>query len=241
MLSPLLSIVIPTREEERAIGAAIKRLLVLKIPHEVIVSDGRSADQTVEIARTLADAVVVYDGTATHTAGRGRNDGARVAKGEFIAFLDADASVIDPNDFFARALAHFDDPRVMGVTGPQRARPDVETWADRCSYGISNFNMHAMNALGVGTACGKFMLVRRSVFEEMRGFREELVAYEDGDLFYRLSKRGRTVFDTRLVVYHGARRPHKIGWTRMWWTWSANFLSYTFFNKSISPDWTPVR
>ena len=239
----LLSVIIPTREEEKTIAATIRELRdELTIPHEVIVSDARSSDRTAEIAREHAQVVVVFEGDK-HTAGIGRNDGAKAAHGDFLAFVDADVHIPDPNAFFRRALAHFEkDPNLVGVTGPQRALPAVETWADRASFGYLNAIIRFQNnVLHRGEGSGKFMLVRRDAFEKVHGFREDLVTREDGDFFYRLSKIGRTYFDPKLVVYHGARRAHRIGWARLWWIWTINTISVTLFDKAVADDWTPIR
>ena len=238
----LLSIVIPAREEETTIERTIMQFRDnLRIPHEVIVSDARSKDRTVEIARSFAHMVVVFDGQK-HTAGIGRNDGADVANGDYIAFVDAGVEIPDPQAFFERAFAHFKNPDVVGVTGPQRATPGLETWADRLSYGFLNLATRLQNnVLHRGEASGKFMLVSQGAFKKINGFREDLNTREDGDFFYRLSKIGRTVFDSSLLVYHGARRPHAIGWARLWWVWTTNAISVALFNKAVADDWTPIR
>lgn len=237
-----LSIVIPAREEEKAIAATIAQFKnALTVPHEIIVSDARSKDRTVAVARETAHIVVVFDGTR-HTAGIGRNDGAKVAMGEFVAFVDADVSIHDPDAFFTRALAHFDDPKVVGVCGPQRALPSVETWADRLSFGYLNFVIRLQNnALHKGEASGKFMLVRREAWQRVNGFREDIHTREDADFFYRLSRIGRTVFDPSLMIYHGARRAHRLGWARLWYIWTVNTIYFALTDKSLAEDWAPIR
>ncbi|MCX6786575.1 MAG: glycosyltransferase [Candidatus Kaiserbacteria bacterium] len=239
----LLSIIIPAREEERTIGQTIMQFRDnLRIPHETIVSDARSKDRTVEIARQFAHITVVFDGTK-HTAGIGRNDGAKAATGDYLAFVDAGVEIPNPHEFFERALAHFrNNPDVVGVTGPQRATPGLETVADRLSYGFLNIMLRFQNnVLHRGEASGKFMLVRHDAFKKIGGFREDLVTREDGDFFCRLSRVGRTVYDSSLLIYHGARRPHAVGWARLWWIWISNTVSVTLFNKAIADDWTPIR
>lgn len=239
----LLSIIIPAREEEKTIERTIMQFRdTLHIPHETIVSDARSKDRTVEIARMFAHTTIVFDGTK-HTAGIGRNDGAKVAHGEYLAFVDAGVEIPDLHAFFERAFAHFkNNPNVVGVTGPQRATPGIETVADRLSYGFLNLMLRFQNnILHRGEASGKFMLVSRAAFEKVGGFREDLVTREDGDFFYRLSKIGRTVFDPSLLIYHGARRPHAVGWARLWRIWISNTISVTLFNKAVADDWTPIR
>ncbi len=239
----LLSIIIPTREEEKVIVNTIKELRnVLTFSYEIIISDARSKDHTVEIARKYADTVVVFEGDK-HTPGIGRNDGAKVAHGDFFAFIDADVHIPNADAFFKRALSHFNEhPKLVGITGSQRALPIIETWADRVSFGYLNAVIRFQNnILGRGEASGKFMLVRREAFEKIHGFREDLHTREDGDFFYRLSKIGKTYFDSKLIVYHGARRAHKIGWARLWWIWTINTISVIIFNKAIADDWTPIR
>jgi len=239
----MLSIIIPAREEEKYIADTIAQFKnSLTIPHEIIVSDARSHDRTVAVARETAHIVVVFDGTK-HTAGIGRNDGAKVARGEYLAFVDADATVPDAQSFFERALAHFkNDPGVVGVCGPQRALPALETWADRVSFGILNASLRFQNnVLHRGEGSGKFMLVSREAFDKVGGFREDLVTREDGDFFYRLSRIGKTIFDPSLMIYHNARRAHRLGWARLWYIWIMNTIAVTLFNKAVADDWTPIR
>lgn len=238
-----LSIIIPAREEEKTIEQTVMQFRDnLRMEHETIVSDAGSKDRTVEIARLTAHVTVVFDGTK-HTAGIGRNDGAKVARGEYFAFVDAGVEIPEPNAFFERAFAHFENnPSVVGVTGPQRATPGLETWADRLSFGWFNAVIRFQNnVLHRGEASGKFMLVSRRAFLKVGGFREDLVTREDGDFFYRLSKIGRTVFDPALLIYHGARRAHALGWARLWWIWTLNAISVTLFDKAVADDWTPIR
>lgn len=239
----LLSIIIPAREEEKIIAQALTQFKgTLSSPYETIVSDASSKDRTVDIAREYADRVIVFTGEK-HTAGIGRNDGAKVARGDYFVFIDADTEIPDPQVFFERAIQLFkNDPDVVGVTGPQRVRPDTETWADRFSLGALNALIRFLNNVARrGEAVGKFMIVSRAAFENVHGFREDLVTREDGDFFYRLSKIGRTVYDPSLLTYHSGRRAHKVGWAHLWYIWTVNTLSVLVFNKAVADDWTPIR
>ncbi len=239
----MLSIIIPARDEEKAIGGTVAHLNgVLSMEHEIVVSDDCSDDRTSEVAQR-AGAVVVRYCAQRRTPGGSRNRGARASTGEYIAFIDADVNMPDPDDFFRRALSHFErDPKLAGVCGPQRAGPDVETWADRISFGVLNGALRFNNnVLHRGEASGKNMVVRRTAFEMIGGFREDIATREDGDFFYRLSKTGRTLFDPKLLVYHGARRAHRVGWARLWYIWISNSIYFALFNKTLADDWTPVR
>ncbi len=238
-----LSIIIPVRQEEKVIKRTVTYLKeCLGDDVQVIVSDGKSTDRTVEIALTCADDVVLYESDAPHNASKGRNDGARLGTGTFFCFIDADVRIPEPKEFFERALRHFDDAEVVGVCGPQRAEPEVETWADRLSFGLLNMGLRFQNnVLHAGEVSGKFMIVRAEAFRSVGGFREDLVTREDGDFFKRLSKMGKTVFDPSLMVYHGARRAHAMGWWRLWPIWMWNTVHVAVRDKAHATDWTPIR
>ena len=238
-----LSIIIPVRQEEKAIKQTVTYLKErLGAEVQIVVSDGKSTDKTVEIARSCADTVVLYTKDTPHNASKGRNDGARVAMGTFFCFIDADVRIPDPKVFFERALKHFDNPQVVGVCGPQRAEPALETWADRISFGLLNVGLRFQNnVLHTGEASGKCMIVRGDSFKAIGGFREDLVTREDGDFFKRLSKIGKTVFDPSLMIYHGARRAHVIGWWRLWFIYMWNTLFVAVTDKAHAKDWTPIR
>jgi len=102
MLSPRVSIVIPALNEERNIPHVFDR-----IPegiHEVILVDGQSVDNTVEIARRMRPDVCIVSQTR-----RGKGNalacGFEAATGDVIAMVDADGSA-DPGEIprFVAAL-----------------------------------------------------------------------------------------------------------------------------------------
>lgn len=96
--APFLSIVVPARDEERAIGPAVSALLAQDYPRfEVIVVDDRSTDATAEILARLAAAdprLVVVAGEEPPAGWIGKphalHQGARAARGEILLFVDAD-------------------------------------------------------------------------------------------------------------------------------------------------------
>ncbi len=104
----MISIIIPTKNEESVIEKTLTSLKNnLSLPHEIIVTDGASTDKTVEIAKKYADKVVEHAGPERQTIAAGRNAGAAVAAGDFLAFMDADCSVTHSGEFFATALEDF--------------------------------------------------------------------------------------------------------------------------------------
>lgn len=88
--SDFVSIVMPAFNEERYIEAALKAVLDLDYPRElmeIIVVDNGSTDATVKIAEQYADKVFVVTGVRV---GAVRNFGVKQAKGQIIAFMDSD-------------------------------------------------------------------------------------------------------------------------------------------------------
>lgn len=239
----MLSIIIPTYNEEKVIGGMLAKLKSgLALPHEIIVTDDKSTDRTVEIARIHADKVLCP--AAKHpTIAANRNAGAAAANGDFLAFIDADCIMADPQAFFERALADFRQyPKMVALTGIMRVLPEYETYSDRFVYFFFNLiRKYKNNLINAGESSGEFQMVRRERFEVVGGFRGDLVTREDADLFWRLSRIGQVRCDSELVVYNTGRRVHAIGWFRLLCIWILNTLWVTFFNRSWSKEWKPVR
>jgi len=240
----MISFIIPTLNEDSVLEKTIKNLRRLTIvPMEIIVSDGRSTDRTQEIARQYADRLEIYAGSERQTIANGRNLGARAAKGEFLVFHDADVVILDPDAFFTRALEIFKaDPKLAAITVPQRVQKEIATRADRVIYSIVNSIHRASNNLfRLGSSGGEFQMIKKEAFEILGGYNEQLVTFEDNDMFRRLAKRFKTRFAPDLPVYHPGRRSRKLGWPRLLGQWILNALSAMIFKKAITKEWKPIR
>jgi len=93
---PLVSIIIPARNEARAIGETLRGLLAQDYDHfEVILVDDRSTDDTAAIARSFGDErLIVVDGAEKPAGWLGKpwalHQGNLRARGELLLFVDAD-------------------------------------------------------------------------------------------------------------------------------------------------------
>ncbi|MBD3189696.1 MAG: glycosyltransferase [Candidatus Heimdallarchaeota archaeon] len=90
---PLVSIIVPTFNEEQNIRTCLRSLRLLDYSnYEIIVADGGSKDKTIELAKPLADKIVVDDKVPDGWIGKcwGCHLGAEVADGEILLFTDAD-------------------------------------------------------------------------------------------------------------------------------------------------------
>jgi glycosyltransferase involved in cell wall biosynthesis len=239
-----LSIIIPTLQEEKMIEKVLISLKELKgFEYEIIVSDGHSTDRTAEIAKKYADHVVVHDGKTRQTIAQGRNDGARIAQGEFLVFLDSDVFICNINLFFSRAITDFEkDKELIALTGKLKTLPEYETLGDKISWSIvSHFHQFINNVLHTGSSSGEFQMFRAEVFRKVKGYNETLVFGEDAEIFTRLSKIGKVRSDMKLCVMHTSRRAHNIGWTSLWFEWSINVISNLIRKKPIVKEWKVSR
>ena len=94
----MISIIIPTLNEEKYLPlllASIKNQAFKE--YEIILADAGSKDRTVEIAKQYGCRIIPGGSPS-----KGRNEGAKVAKGELLFFIDADAVL--PPKFFEKSL-----------------------------------------------------------------------------------------------------------------------------------------
>jgi len=240
----MISIIIPTLNEAKIIESTLRTLAAtLTLPHEVIVSDGGSSDRTAELATRYANTVVVFSGAGRQTIGEGRNDGAKAAAGDFLVFLDADCVIPEPDRFFTHALADFErDPGLVGLTAYLRVFPADETFGDKLVSGISNLGLWvANNVLKRGVSFGEFQMIRREAFARLGGFRADLIAFEDADMFRRLSRIGRTMIAPKLRVLHSGRRGHQVGHPQLISMWLVNLVFVAIRGRPFSKEWKPIR
>ncbi|MDP2717349.1 MAG: glycosyltransferase family A protein, partial [Candidatus Micrarchaeota archaeon] len=84
-----VSVIIPAYNEEKTLARTISSIRRQDfVADEIIVADGGSSDGTLDIAGAMADQVVVEK---KRTISAGRQAGAKIAQGRWLAFADADA------------------------------------------------------------------------------------------------------------------------------------------------------
>lgn len=243
MNNHLISIIFPTLNEEKMIARVVGAFSSMKIPHEIIISDGGSKDRTVEIAQSLGAKAFVHDGSYRQTIAEGRNVGGFRAEGNILVFLDADVVVDDPDHFFSEVISYFEKhPETVAVSPGLRVLPEYATFADKMVMHGVNVSYKAMtNILHMPSAPGECQIMRKSAFDKIGGYNAKLVACEDLDIFKRLGEIGKIRFLGHIHVYHTCRRAHKMGWPKLLFTWFINAVSFSFRGTVISKEWKPVR
>lgn len=107
---PLVSVVMPVYNTERYVGEAIESVLAqADVSVELIVIDDGSTDGTREVLRSYGDRIKLVESDANSGIGAARNRGIAIARGEFLAFMDADD--IWRSEKLSKQLAQFEaDP-----------------------------------------------------------------------------------------------------------------------------------
>ena len=177
--SPLVSVVIPVYNYERYLGEAVESVLGQTYQNlEVIVIDDGSTDQSGEVARSFADRGVVYCEQVHAGIGPARNKGVELARGEFLAFLDADDRW--PLEKLERQLNAFEnDPALEMVFGQALQLQNGPAW----EAGVRDKNL-AVDGMVPGMVPGT-MLIKRDAFDRVGNFQGGLKVGEFIDWYAR--------------------------------------------------------
>jgi GT2 family glycosyltransferase len=131
---------------------------------------------------------------------------------------------------------------LVGLTACLRVFPADETLGDKLVSGVANLGLRvANNLLKRGASFGEFQMIRRQAFAHLGGFRADLIAFEDTDMFRRLSRIGRTTIAPQLHVLHSGRRGHQVGHPQLIAMWLVNLVSFAVRDRIFSKEWTLVR
>lgn len=240
---PTISIVIPTLREGPFLERTLKNFDDLQIPHEIIITDGGSTDETLDVARRYTDKITVWSESRRQTFGEAKNAGATLATGTFLVFIDADVIIPESQKFFEEILGVFEkNQKLVASTVPLKPYSENHSLADAFfSAPLNWFYVISNNIFHSGNSSGEFQMVRAEAFREIGGFSEHLAAGEDNALFRALAVIGRTMSYSKLCVRHSLRRPHKLGWFRTYGIWIKNGLSVALRGKAAYKEWSVVR
>jgi glycosyltransferase involved in cell wall biosynthesis len=177
---PFVSFVIPAKNEAQMIGRcldAINNLDYDPARRECIVVDNGSMDDTVKIAKLKGAKVLTMP---DKTISALRNLGAKEARGDYLAFIDADCLI--NNEWLKNALPHFQNPAV-GCVGSHPDIPEDCSWVEKTWHRQTGSKSKVVEVDWLGSAN---ILVRCSAFIQTGGFNESLTTCEDVDFCYRV-------------------------------------------------------
>jgi glycosyltransferase involved in cell wall biosynthesis len=177
----MLSIIIPTFNESkllpRLLGSLEKQTFK---DFEIIVSDNHSTDDTRSIA--LKTGARVTNGGLPAT---GRNNGAKISRGEWLLFLDAD--VVLPLDFLEKSMEEINASALMVASCLMV--PMSEKKIDKFLHNTANFYLRATETI-FPHGSGSCIFIKKEIHQLVGGFNEKIKLAEDHDYVMRASKVG---------------------------------------------------
>lgn len=201
----MISIIIPALNEEKYLPLLLESIKSQNFyDYEIILADAGSKDKTIEIAKKYGCVI-----TPGGLPAKGRNEGAKIAKGELLFFLDAD--IILPANFFDKVLDEF-NRRKLDIASfcliPLPIRR-ISSFALNIFYNqpiilLEKILPHA--AMGI--------LVKKDLFEKLGGFDEEIKLAEDMDFARRAKYKFKASFGIirSQRIYFADRRLKTDGW-----------------------------
>lgn len=181
---------------------------------QVIVVDNASSDHTIQHVQAKFPDVAFIQNSENVGFARANNQALKIAKGEFILFLNPDTIV--PEDCFINAIDFFKDHSNAGAIGvkmldgkgrflPESKRGFPTAWrsfsrltgfsrlfpTSRLFAGYNLGHLDPDHIHEVEVLAGAFMLVKKEVLSKTGGFDEQFFMYaEDIDLSKRIREAG---------------------------------------------------
>ncbi|MDD5254974.1 MAG: glycosyltransferase [Candidatus Omnitrophica bacterium] len=210
--SPFISVVIPVKNEAAILERCLASLRRLDYPAErleVIVADGGSTDDTRRIAESLGARVVINDKQVVVS---GRNRGFEAARGEFVAFTDADC--VFESGWLRNGMQYFKEEKVGGVGGPTLMPQDSTAFERAVNLffvlaGFLKITSHRQEAgciQEVNDIPGCNAIFRAQALREVMPVDEGLLTAEDVWMNYRVRLAGYTlIWAPDVTLWHYRR------------------------------------
>jgi len=235
---PFISVIIPTRNEGKYIGRLLKSIKSqIYSNYEVIVCDYNSSDSTLNIARGFNTKIVRLrrKGIAI-----GKNAGLKMAKGEIVAFIDAD--YVLPKNLFRKIADTFEKDDSVVLLQPLHAIDGKEAGKRlkiRVLNRLENINLRVGSFFGVSVfGC---VFCKRSIVEKIGRFNENLDVMEDLHFYLKFKDYGRikSIKDKVRVSY---RRYMAGGALKTaWFYFKAYFAVLVLAHEEYHARFEPVR
>lgn len=207
---PFFSIIIPTLNEEKNLPILLESISNQTTKNfEVIVSDSGSKDGTKQVAEEFREKMpsLIFLDHKSKNVSAARNFGASRASGEFLIFFDADVEI--EKNFFEEIKNKLEKYNLNATTVWNRDKN--KKFSGSFILFLLNMSMTLLEKFKP-VANGPCIIIKKEIFDRLKGFDESIIFGEDFDLMRRAHKidmRFR-VFRTP-ILYVSTRRFEKEG------------------------------
>ena len=188
---PLVSLVVVTYNSAPLLPAFFAALAATTYPaYEVVVVDNASRDTTLRYLDETQPGVKTLVSTTNRGFGPACNQGAEVARGDLLVFLNPDVTVTP--DWLTLLVAHSAAHPEVGILCPVTLYPGE----------APEFTTEVLRE--TASVPGAAMMVRRAAWRALGGFDKQIFLYwEDTEFCWRAWRMGwRVASDMQAVVYH---------------------------------------
>src|SRR3989344_15219 len=239
------SFIIPAHNEEKYISFCLKSIFELDGfgESEIIVVDNASEDNTDGIVRENFPQVKLIQEVRKGT-GWARQAGFRAAKGEILAFIDAD-NVLPKNWLKQAEEILLKYPNGVAYSGPYDFKfGEIRTFLINFYYiFMMTFISGIFNFFGVAaTLLGGNMIIKRYALEKIGGFDTHITFWGDDTLIAkRLRKVGPVYFLRSFRAESSTRRLAGGGMFKLAFLYPINALWVILFNKPFTKSSKAIR
>jgi cellulose synthase/poly-beta-1,6-N-acetylglucosamine synthase-like glycosyltransferase len=226
---PSVTLIVPAQNEEKVIGNCLDSLLNSNYPMdkiEIIVSVDGSNDRTAQICRGYGKRIKLVESSVPKGCKAGAlNEVIPLAKGEIIGIYDADC-IVEKN-CITKAVSHFSDEKVAGVSCTLKSsnkNQNIITRALSLETCFVSYTEHFLSSKGSNSIFfGRNMFIRKDVLQKLGNF-DCQTFQEDGDMNIRMRRSGyRIEFEPKAVAW--TEEPSSVKsfmkqrtrWTRGYW------------------------
>lgn len=213
-MKPFISIIIPVKNGGKTIKKCLDSLKNLNYAnYELIVIDDNSSDATPEILRQYPPLAggrgwkIKTQGLTSTGPSACRNLAIKQAKGEYLAFTDADC-LVHP-EWLNELLKGFEEEDVVGVGGDQQSPQDetdfgklVQDFLKTVGF-VADYVKKEKKKIETKHNPTCNVMYKKEIFDKVGGFLEGLWPGEDVELDYRIKKPGyKLIYNPEAIVYH---------------------------------------
>ena len=208
MTKPLISVIIPVFNGEKYIDEAMDSVLAQKyLPIEIIIINDGSTDNTQQhVKQFMVHHPIHYVFQDNQGLAVSRNVGLSFAKGEYIAFIDADDIWVE-NKLESQIEVMRRDPTIEMVSGRLKQFISQEIPSEN----HKNYQFHPGEVQSNLMGCA---LIRRSVFDKYGLFDPKYHIGQDMDWFLRAKEKGIIIEALPQLVYYRRLHQNNIGRNR---------------------------